>query len=304
MRIDVLGLYQKSLLGGLGGLLGWGLMTVFVHISTGSTVRLYFKDMLTGALIGLALGACTGAWDGLFRARSLRQALAGARVGALLGLGGGLVGLVVGEVIFSVAGGGLLPRAVGWGLFGALIGTNEGVAKRMPQKTLFGAYGGLLGGLIGGSTYECTASLLQWVGFGRNFAIALGGALGLVLLGLCVGLMVGLVEDLLRTAWLLFTSGRFEGQTRTLDPRKPATLIGRSELADICILADPAVVAEHARLAWADGGFVVEALGGEVRVKPSSGGDFRPVQRHVLAPGDLLQIGSSRARYQTGGAAS
>ncbi len=304
MRIDVLALYQKSLLGGLGGLFGWGLMTVLVHVSTGTTVRLYFKDMLTGALIGLALGACTGAWDGLFRARSLRRIAAGARVGAMLGLVGGLVGLVVGELIFSLAGGGLLPRAIGWGLFGALVGANEGVSKRMPQKTLFGAYGGLLGGLIGGSTYESTAGLLQLVGCERNFAIALGGAVGLVLLGLCVGLMVGFVEDLLRTAWLLFTSGRFEGQTRTLDPRKPATLVGRSELADICILADPAVAAEHARLVWADGGFVLEALGGEVRVKHIAGGEFVPVQRHALSPGDLIQIGSSRARYQTGRPAS
>jgi hypothetical protein len=210
----------------------------------------------------------------------------------------------VGEVIFGLAGGGLLPRAVGWGLFGALIGATEGVAQRMPQKTLFGVYGGLLGGLIGGSTYESTAALLQLVGLGRGFAVALGGALGLVLLGLCVGLMVGLVEDLLRTSWLLFTSGRFEGQTRTLDPRKPATLVGRNELADICILADPAVASDHARLLWADGGCVLEALGGEVRVRSRSGGDFVPIQRHVLAPGDIFQIGSSRACYQTGGAVS
>jgi hypothetical protein len=304
MRIDTLALYQRSLLGGLGGLIGWGLMTALVHVSTDTTVKLYLKDMLTGALIGLALGALTGAWDGLFRNRSSRRLAVGAAVGAAVGFGGGLIGLVVGEVVFNLAGGGLFPRAVGWGLFGALVGANEGLTRRSPQKLMFGAYGGLLGGLIGGSTYESIAGLLQMIGLGRGFAIALGGAIGLVLLGLFVGLMIAFVEDLLRGAWLLFTAGRFEGQTRTLDPGKKATTIGRSELADICILADSAIVPQHARLVWSGGGFVLEALDGEVRVCSGGRSDFTPVQSHRLEPGDMIQIGASRARYQTGGVAT
>ena len=304
MRIDTLALYQRSLLGGLGGLAGWGLMTLLVHIDTDTTVKLYVKDLLTGALIGLALGAFTGSWQGLFRDRSPRRATVGAVVGAVIGCLGGMIGLVVGELVFRISGGGLLPRAIGWGLFGALVGLNEGLARRMPQKMMFGAYGGLLGGLIGGSTYESTAGLLALVGFSRGFAIAFGGAIGLVVLGLCIGLMIAFVEDLLRGAWLLFTAGRFEGQTRTLDPQKKATTIGRSELADICILGDPAVAPEHARLTFQDGSFVLESVSGEVRVSRGGRGDFVPVQSQRLEAGDVLQIGSCRARYQTGGVAT
>jgi len=300
MRIDLPALHQRSLLGGLGGLLGWGLMTLLVHVSTETTAKLFLKDMLTGALIGLALGAMTGAWDGLFRNRSWRRSAVGAAVGAAVGLGGGLIGLVVGEVVFLLAGGGLFPRAVGWGLFGALVGANEGLARRSPQKLAFGAYGGLLGGLLGGSTCESLAGLLQMIGLGRGLAIAFGGVIGLVLLGLFVGLMIAFVEDLLRGAWLLFTAGRFEGQTRTLDPAKKETTIGRNELADICILSDPAIATQHARLVWSNGGFVLEALEGEVRVSSGGRADLTPIQSHRLEPGDLIQIGSSRAQYQTG----
>jgi hypothetical protein len=211
-----------------------------------------------------------------------------------------MFGLVMGELIFSLSGGGLFPRAIGWGMFGALVGANEGISKRMPQKAMFGAYGGLLGGLIGGSTYESIAGFFQMIGIGRSVAIAVGGAVGLVLLGMFVGLMVGLVEDLLRAAWLLFTSGRFEGQTRTLDPNKATTTVGRSELSDICILADTAISANHARFVYRDGGFVLEAVDGEVQV--SRGGGFTAVTSHRLESGDLIQIGSSRAKYQEGGA--
>jgi hypothetical protein len=299
MRIDRLALYQKSLLGGLGGLVGWGLMSLLVRISTETWIGLTLKALFTGALVGLALGALTGAWDGIFRERSARRLLSGIRVGALLGLVGGMIGLVVGEVIFSLAGGGSLPRAIGWAVFGSLVGAHEGISKRMPQKALFGAYGGLLGGLLGGSTYESLAGMFQMVGVPRGLAVALGGAVGLVLLGMFIGLMAGLVEDLFRAAWLLFTAGRFEGQTRTLDPRKGTTTLGRSELSDICLLADPQITAQHARIVYQNGGFAVEAVDGEVNFS-RGGSKFQPVQNQTLQAGDMIQLGASRARFQTG----
>jgi pSer/pThr/pTyr-binding forkhead associated (FHA) protein len=85
-----------------------------------------------------------------------------------------------------------------------------------------------------------------------------------------------------------------------LDPAKKATTIGRNEVADICMLSDPAIARQHARLLWSHGGFVLEALEGEVRVSSGGRGDFTPIQSHRLEPGDLIQIGSSRAQYQTG----
>jgi len=295
VKIDLLAIYQKSLLGGLGGLLGWLLITVLVFLPSDTTFMLFARVLLTGCLIGVSLGAACGAWEGLFRDRSTRRLVRGAAIGSGIGLAGGAVGLVTGEIIFSLAGGGLFSRALGWGVFGGLVGTAEGIMNHMPQKARYGAFGGLLGGLIGGSTYEFLASALQALGLSRDVAIAGGGAIGLVLLGMFIGCLIGLVEDLLRAAWLQFTSGRFEGQTRTLDPSKPSTTIGRAELADICLLADPDVRSRHAVIESGAEGFSIVAVEGDVQV--NQGRDWLPVTRHTLSSGELIQIGKSRARY-------
>ena len=229
MTIDWLALRQKSFLGGVGGLFGWAL----IELVAPNFSNVYLSDLVTGAFVGLGLGACCGAWDGLFRnRRSLRSLVRGAGLGALVGLAGGMIGLAIGEIIFDISGGGLAPRAFGWALFGAFIGATDGLARQMPLTAVFGSYGGFLGGLVGGSTYECLFGTCR-VLFQRETARAIGGAVGLVLLGLFVCALMGLVEDLLRAAWLVFTSGRLEGQTRTLDPRKDVVRIGRSEIADI-----------------------------------------------------------------------
>ncbi len=299
MKVDVVALYQRSLLGGLGGLVGWLLVTLLVPVDSGTVLR----TLMTGALIGLALGACCGAYEGLFRERSPKRVMRGSAVGGGIGLIGGIVGLVIGEFIFAIAGGGLFSRAIGWGVFGGLIGTNEGVSRKMPQKAAFGAYGGFLGGLFGGSTYQFLATgASRWLGFSRDSGLAIGGAVGLVLLGMFIGCLIGLVEDLLRSAWLLFFSGKYEGQTRTLDPSKRVTTLGRSELTDICLLGDPEIAAEHAKIVVDGGKFVLEPVGGEVLA--GAQGKLQSVQSYSLAPGDFIQIGSVRARFQSGGATS
>jgi hypothetical protein len=295
MKIDLLALYQKSLLGGLGGLLGWAL----INVLAADVANVYLKDLLTGACVGLTLGACCGVWDGLFRSHSWLRAVRGAGLGAAIGLAGGMIGLVVGEAIFDVTEGGLAPRAFGWGLFGAFVGASEGVGRHMPWTAAYGSYGGFVGGLFGGSTYVWLFGVCNKV-FQRETAQAIGGAVGLVLLGLFIGAFMGLVEDLLRSAWLLFTSGRLEGQTRTLDPSKPEVRLGRSEAADICIVGDPQIARQHARILVEQGAFVIEAVEGALFV--GRGSALTPVKRQPLAGGETIQLGGSRAQFCLGSA--
>lgn len=300
MRIELLALYQKALLGGLGGLFGWGLVVLLVHFPSNTPAQLYARAMVSGALIGLAVGGLCGVWEGWFREQSLRRAGRGAILGGAIGIIAGMVGLFSGELFFSWFGDTMpiVPRAVGWAIFGLLVGASEGLTRRMPQKLAFGAFGGLLGGLVGGSTYEWLAGLVQRIGWQRDFAIAFGGAVGLVILGLFIGFLVGLVEDLLRSAWLVFSTGRLEGQTRTLDAAKPTTLLGRSETADICILGDAALANRHARIVRDGTDYVLEALDGQVLAGVP--GKLQPVTRHLLQPGDYFQLGASRAVFRRG----
>lgn len=302
MKIDWLAMYQKSLLGGLGGLLGWALLALFVAPSGNE----FLDALIRGALVGLPVGAACGIWDGLFRNRSSKRMVIGAAVGAAIGLAGGAAGLLLGQLLSYVgrqvttaAGWELMVRALGWGLFGAAVGMGDGIARRMHFQTLAGAYGGFLGGLVGGSTYQWIADRAEQI-FSRGTAVAVGGAVGLVLLGLFVGAFMGLVEDLLRAAWLVFTSGRLEGQTRTLDPAKAVTRIGRSDGAEICILADPKLAPVHARITATGGRFAIEAVDGQVL--HGSGPKLAPVTQQPLSAGDMIQLGGNRAQFFVGGA--
>lgn len=287
MTIDRLGLYQRTLLGGLGGLLGWLCVSLFIPDSTS-----IWLTAVTGGVVGLAIGGLCGVWDGLFRERSTVRTLRGGGFGAGLGFVGGMLGLLIGQALYNWADGrgGLFPLAIGWAFFGAAVGVTEGLQRRMPQKMMFGAFGGLLGGLVGGSIYVLIPNIA-----GRGTGQVVGLAISLVLLGMAIGMLIGLVEDLLRSAWLMFTSGRFEGQTRTLDPGKPATTMGRSELDDICILGDPALVAGH--VTFRPGGNTFHLEAGPAEVLAGQAGALSPVKTHTLRDGDFLQIGKQRARF-------
>jgi MFS family permease len=296
LQIDGRALYQRCIFGALGGLLGWGLLCMVAPSSSSDLANAAFS----GALVGLTIGACCGAWDGLFRNRAPRRAAIGAGLGAALGALGGLIGLGIGQQLYAAAGGGFFSRALGWAIFGAAVGATEGLLRRSPTKIAYGCYGGFLGGLVGGSTYQW---LVEKAGywFARDNAHAIGSAVGLMLLGMFVSGFIGLVEDLLRAAWLIFTSGRLEGQSRTLDPRRPAR-IGRSDAADICILGDPNLAQQHAQIVCAGGDYFVEAVDGAVQY--GKGPRLAAVTRQQLQPGDIIAFGSARATFHLGSAQS
>ncbi len=295
MEIDRGRIYFNAVLGGIGGLVGWALATALAALFSGLNV--YARDALLGLGVGLAIGTAIGSTDGLVASRSLRRLRQGMAYGAALGALGGVVGLVLGEVIFGLAGGGVWPRAVGWATFGALVGTSDGFAWRMPARIRYGILGGLLGGLVGGSTYERLVVTLIGRSGNRALALAWGGAVGLIIVGACIGALVGLVESLLRKAWLRFLNGRLEGQTRTLDPSQPRTTLGRSDLCDIVLPGAAGVAATHAEIARDGGDFVLRPRDGAVVVHRD--GKLQPGPPYPLRPGDRLEVGPVRITFHT-----
>ncbi len=297
MQLDTLRLYRNTLLGAMGGLAGWALITMLVHFDTSNPWMLYLKDGLTGAAvgacIGLALGVAAQAGSGWSREKLMGVLLSGA-----IGLGAGLIGLIIGEAIFSLAGGGVWPRAVGWAIFGLLLGAGLWPVTKMPSQGIYGALGGALGGLIGGSTYERLSLLLRGVGIDRQLALIIGSAVGLIILGACIGLLISLVENILRKAWLRFHYGPLEGKSFTLDTRRPATTLGRSDACDILIRHDSEMQPVHAAIVTEQGDFHLVARQGVVRLR--NGEVSQPVQDHVLQNGDTVQIGRSRFIFYTG----
>jgi len=294
MSIDKQRIYYNALFGALGGLISWLIIGLFLNIDTSSLPMLFLKDALLGATVGVCIGGAIGAVDGLTVSRSWRRLARGVFLGSLIGLLGGLIGLVIGEVIFKFAGGGVWSRAVGWALFGFLVGTSEGWWQQSRAKRWYGAMGGLLGGLIGGSTYERLSTLLRTVTHDRELALTVGSAVGLIILGACIGFLIGLVEDILRTAWLKVVVGRLEG--RTFSVTREETRLGKADDCDVVLPGDDDIYPRHAVIKQEQKTFILRPLENPVLV------NRQPVGKsHLLKHGDRIQLGKTQVVFNLEG---
>ena len=246
--------FLNLLAGGLAGLLAWALTDLtgwFADIfQTHYLVRPGLfgdpKFLLYGALFGLLLGLLLGIVDtlGLASTRQMQRILA---YSALIGFAGGWVGLAFGQSVFGSVCGLFhinpesrnlnpaqflivtLGSALGYALIGGFVGAAQGLAQRSTMIVRQGAFGGIVGGLLGGAMFRITSSVFNSPGFGRFVALVVTGAL--------VGFFVGLVQNLLKQAWIRVVLGRNEGKEHLI--ARPITTIGRSELADISPLRRP-----------------------------------------------------------------
>jgi len=292
MNLDFRRIYLYAVLGALGGLAGWTLTIPVAWLQLPGFTGLLLKDALIGALVGVTIGAAIGSYDGLFASRSFGRLLKGVFLGGFIGAFGGALGLASGEIIFVAGGGGVWPRALGWALFGLLVGSAQGISRWSWTRIGYGMLGGLFGGLAGGSTYERLSVLLQTVTHDRELGLSSGGALGLTILGAATGGLIGLVEVVLRATWLKFTRGKLEGQTLTLDPRKKAQTLGRAADCAVVIPGDPDVQPHHAVISQEGKTFFIEPRDGPVLLRGPQG--YAPVQRHALCNQDKLQVGKTR----------
>ncbi len=290
MTLDLKRIYYNAIFGALGGLLSWALVGLLLRPGTGSFLVLLVQDALRGAMVGVCIGAAIGAVDGL-TSYALKKAVRGILMGGIIGLGGGFIGLVMGEIIFELAGGGTWPRAIGWALFGLLVGTSEGIADRAPPKIGYGATGGLLGGLIGGATYERLSLILRALTHNRSLSLTIGGAVGLIILGACIGALIGLVEGILRRAWVKILYGPLEGRSLTL--AKEVNVLGKDDDCDIVLPGDPQVEYHHAEIVQQEGQFVLKAREGPTYLNKQA------VTSHPLQSGDRITLGRTYMTFQT-----
>ena len=234
-------------------------------------------DALKGLCLGLMLGVVLALIDSLVTslgrtlvAAALRMATAGL-VGAVAGFFGGLIG---GGITRSLS---YLPLQIagtilGWTLTGLLIGASVGVFDLLValsrerdvggplRKVVHGLSGGAIGGLLGSLLYLLFYGALGGV-FGDKVDLDTmwtPGAAGFVALGLCIGLLIGLAQVILKEAWVKVEAGFRPG--RELIVSKGEIVIGRAESCDIGLFGDNAVERTHARiLRKGDGYLLVDA---------------------------------------------
>lgn len=275
--------YFYAVLGALGGLMGW-LASDALGLSFVSNV--YLSEALVGALIGLSVGLFIGLTEGALTRNPVQAVKAGLFSG-VLGLGAGAVGLPLSEFLFQSVGAGIIGRALGWGVFGLLIGLAEGMVGR--TQAWKGMLGGFIGGAIGGTLLE--AARIQ---FGTD--LAMGKIVGLVLLGACVGAFISLIAVLLSKAWLEVKSGKLKGTEFMLDKfiakGFPSVAIGSSPLKSEIVLPDPDIAPQHAMLTGDGMSFNLQDR--------SLSGTFinnRKIERVQLADGQKIRMGNTEMVY-------
>src|SRR5574341_552227 len=184
-------IYHYAILGAIGGLIAWRLTESVGFLNQPS---IYLSDLLLGAVVGLSIGFVIGLAEALL-SQSLLRGLRSALVSGGIGLVAGALALPLAEFVFLAIGGQIIGRALGWGIFGALVGLSDGIfgGSQMWKSAL----GGFIGGLVGG--------LLLELAF-RQFSNPLVGKVaGLMLLGATVGVFTALIVAALSRVWLEVT---------------------------------------------------------------------------------------------------
>ncbi|MCX7925160.1 MAG: FHA domain-containing protein, partial [Fimbriimonadales bacterium] len=115
-------------------------------------------------------------------------------------------------------------------------------------------------------------------------------AVALTLVGAGIGLFIGLLELMTRSAWVRVIYGRNEGKDYPID--RDGAYIGRDELADVPLRGDPQVAPRHAEIRREGGGYTLIPhapllINGQPIAAPVA-----------LNDGDMLQIGGFQLQFQ------
>ncbi len=296
-------IYYCALCGGGGAFLGWMLGRP-IHLSSS-----ILTQGLKGMFLGLSVAWALALVDSLGTFSWRRLPAIGLRVATAVVVGtlGGLLGGLVSQALYGWKEYDVF-LVLGWTITGFLIGVSLGVFDLLAgllrgqnpgaalRKIFKGVLGGTLGGIVGG-----ILSLLLLGGWTRLLG-RLGGDLqvedrlwspsawGFVALGMCIGLLIGLAQVILKEAWLKVEAGFRKGREIIL--AKPEITIGRAERCDIGLFGDPEIEKLHARICQEGSRYVLIDEGAGTYVN-----DDLIYGSRILCSGDAIRMGKSVLRF-------
>ncbi len=296
-------IYFNAVFGALGGLLGWMLFGVFGNKSAASD-QFTSQLLMGGAFIGASIGYFVVSVEAI-RDRSLLRFVRLAAYGVLLGFVGGAGGIFLGEWvnyalvdwIASHRGspvlhlfGAMFARGLGWMFLGITVGFSEGVAARSLGKFSYGTLGGAIGGFVGGMLFGLALEKANVV----SDRASLWGALGLIILGACIGSLSALVQSVFQPASVKVMRGWQEGREYPLD--KMDNSLGRDEHSDIALFRDMKVEKKHAVIQREGQSYLL--LNHDAPSEWTRVNDRPVLQLCELHDGDRIQLGNVVLRFQ------
>jgi hypothetical protein len=293
--------YYNAVFGALGGLIGWALFSAF-GAKNPTENMMTLQILLAGAFIGGSIGYLIVSVDAI-RDRNLLRFVYLASYGLVLGGAGGAAGALIADgvntFLVSMMGAGkgaghllgeMLARGLGWMFLGMAIGVSEGIAARSLGKFSYSTIGGAIGGFVGGALFQFAYKLT----FKEGVSAATPGAVGLVILGACIGSLSALVQTMFQPASVKVMRGWQEGREYGLV--KAENKLGRHEHADIPLFRDMRVEKWHAVIKREGERYVLYNNGAPPQFTLVN---EEPVHdRRELHDGDRLQLGQVVLRFQ------
>ncbi len=285
-----------GVIGLIGGLLAWPFAEVLISFQGGFPSLLVF-GIVIGGVVGLIIGGCFGMNEGLL-SHSGSKLKSGLVMGIIIGMLGGVIGVLLGLQVGLFMGSSFflapanfktigypIARALGWAAFGIFIGMVEGIRSRSFAKIKNGIIGGFIGGFLGGLVFEYSLKLfVPDVLYAR--------LLGFVVLGLCIGVFYGFVENKLAKASFYMLNGRYKGKEYLLNQRHMT--IGKEEQSDVSLADYRMVAAKHATVNTKKDKVIIKDANskGDIFVN-----DKRMIEAE-LKDGDVIRLGEAQFLFK------
>jgi len=293
-------IYYCALCGGLGAFAGWGLGRWLADEPS------VFHSGLKGLFLGLGIAFLLGLLDALWNVplRRFFTMLFRVLTAVLIGGAGGLLGGILGQLLVNKWNKDYL-LVLGWMLTGLLIGLSLGVFELLAalvrgqetrgavRKMLNGLLGGTFGGVLGGILYVVMfGSLVELFKDKPDDSLWTPSSWGFVVLGMCIGLLIGLAQVLLKEAWVNVEAGFRKGRQQILT--KPVVTIGRAEACDIGLFGDSEIEKIHCRIVRRGDDYI---LTDEGTLSGTYVNEERVYGARVLRSGDRIRLGRALLRF-------
>jgi hypothetical protein len=295
-------IYYCALCGGGGAFVGW-MLGRMLSISN-QVLSQGIKGMFLGLSVALALGLVDALW--VFSIKRFMAVILRVGTAVFIGAMGGLLGGLVSQALYGWKDWAVF-LVFGWTITGFLIGVSLGVFDLMAslvggqdpgvplRKILKAVLGGTLGGILGGIlSLLLLSGWMRLLGSNPDTAERLWSpsSWGFVALGMCIGLLIGLAQVILKEAWLKVEAGFRKGREIILS--KPEITIGRAETCDIGVFGDQLIEKLHARIRTVGNRHVLvdEGSGHGTYVN-----EERVIGARPLNSGDAIRLGKCILRF-------
>ena len=283
-------LLHTSLLGLLGGVLGWSLLQSGFNIFDALSTKV-FPELNSnwinefnyeGALIGIGLGLVIQARASILNHHDLMGVLFKMFIGAFLGVIFGLICFGIGNFLITEQIAPSISRIISWTLLGLSI---SGASELFCTASGFSGpriISGGIGGTIGGGIFEL---LLQYHLTGTEHLT------GLVLAGFSIFLIIGIAENRITSSAIRVLSGKQEGQIFLLDQNRFS--LGYGSNNNLILRGYAEVCENHAHIInKGDQNYIDSAnSGGDILV------NYRLIDQQSIKKGDVIKIGTALLQY-------